>query len=491
MTYWQFIRLQWLSTFRSRAFKSNWGMKILIGFLVLYFGSAFLILGIFMPEILEEQLTEGDTIVGLFASGMLYYTLLDLVVRYFMQDLNIMKIQHYLILPVSKGRVLHYFLRNSIFNFFNLLPLFFIVPFAFRGVQPQFGNVAAVHWLVAALFLVLVNHFLAYYLKRVVAVQAKVVIIAALIVVGLLVGDSAGWFSLQALSGTLYLPLAQYWYAALLPLLLMLLLYRVNYRFLFILSYQDRWLTKAREISTQRFTFLERWGLMGTLVANEIKLIQRNKRTRQVMVSMFLLAFYGLIFYVSDKYGMGWHLFAGIFMTGVGAINYGQFLTSWESAFFDGILTRSISLKEYYWGKFWLLMGFNIIMYILTLAYVFIDFEALYIHTAAFLYNSGINIFVLLYASTYNKKAIDLSKGSSLNYQGTSAVQFILILPLMLLPMLLFLGFHYLGAPYWGLFTLGALGVLGMLFSKYFINETVKNFYEKKYLKAAGFRENS
>lgn len=489
MNYAQFLSLQWKETLRSKAFKSNWGMKILTGFLVLYFGSAFLLLGFFMPEILEETIEGEETIVGAFSGAILYYTLIDIVMRYFLQDLNVLKIRHYLILPVSKKRVLNYFLRNSVFNFFNLIPLFFTVPFAFRAIAPEYGGLAGFTWLIATTLLFLTNHFLAYYLKRVVAVKMQIFIAAALVIAALLLSDAMDWISLQYISKIIYEPLALYPWLAPLPLLPLLVFYRINYNFLLQFTYLDRWQAKAAKVSSQRFTFLENQGLTGTLMANELKLITRNKRTKQVLISTFLLAFYGLIFYASDNYGITWHLFAGIFMTGVGVINYGQFLTAWESAYFDGILTRSFSIRQYYVGKFWLLAAATVLMYLITLPYAFFGAEAFYVNTAAFIYNLGVNTFVILFASTYNKKPIDLGKGSSFNYQGTSATQFIIVIPLLVLPLLLFLGFKLLGFPYYGLLFLSALGIISLLFSKYWMQEIVKNFYEKKYHKAAGFRE--
>ncbi|MBK7428732.1 MAG: hypothetical protein IPI60_17800 [Saprospiraceae bacterium] len=42
-----------------------------------------------------------------------------------------------------------------------------------------------------------------------------------------------------------------------------------------------------------------------------------------------------------------------------------------------------------------------------------------------------------MWASTYNKKKIDLSKGSMMNYQGTGATQFLIAIPLLFGPFLI------------------------------------------------------
>jgi hypothetical protein len=124
------------------------------------------------------------------------------------------------------------------------------------------------------------------------------------------------------------------------------------------------------------------------------------------------------------------------------------------------------------------------------LGYVYFTIDALWINTACFIYNVGVNSFVLLFASTYQKKKIDLSKGSAFNYQGTSATQFIIVLPLMILPILIFQAFNIFDKPYYGLGALVAAGLISLAFSKAWFNEIAKNFQEKKYKNAAGFREN-
>lgn len=481
---------KWQQTLRSGFLRQNWGVKILIGFLVLYFGLIFLALGIFMPELLIEVHGKGD-VLGYFSQYILYYLLIDIAARYMLQDLTVLSVQQYLILPIRKARLLHFLLQSSVFNFFNLLPLLFVIPFAIRGVAPAEGALQAVLFSVGMLGVVLCNHFLAIYLKRIAAVKWYVFLISLVVIAGLLIGQNLDWWSLYPASRITFGHLAYTSYAWVLPLLPLAGLYHLNYAFLKRFTHLDQWQKQATAAAENRFAYLEKRGLYGAMVANELKLITRNKRTKGVLFSGLLLAAYGLIFYGVDTYreGYSWLLFAGIFMTGVMMINYGQFLVSWESAYFDGILTRNFSVKQYYRGKFWLLATMVLVMYIITLPYAFFGLKALYINTAAMLYNLGVSSIVLLYASTYTKKPIDLSKGAAFNYQGTSATQFVITLPLLLVPILLFQGFNLLGAPLWGLVVIGGLGLINLLFLPYYLQETAKNFKEKKYAKAAGYRQ--
>lgn len=485
------LQHKWKQTFRSGVFRQNWGVKLLMGFLLLYFGSAFLTLGLFLPEVLKEVHGTETSITLLFAQYVLYYSLVEILARYMLQDLSVLSVQQYLILPIRKSKLLHFLLQSSVFNFFNLLPLLFIIPFAIRGVAPEEGAFQALLFTLGMLGVVLCDHFLAIYLKRVVAVKLYIFLIALVVIAGLLVGQNLEWWSLYPVSRFTFGPLAHSYYAWMVPLLPLASLYRLNYAFLKRFTHLDQWQKQAKVASKNRFAYLEKRGIYGAMVANELKLITRNKRTKGVLFAGVFLALYGLLFYSADIYreGYGWLLFAGIFMTGVMMINYGQFLVSWESSFFDGILTQNFSIEQYYRGKFWLLATMVLVMYIITLPYAFYGMKALWINTAAMLYNLGVSTVVLLFASTYTKKPIDLSKGAAFNYQGMSATQFVITLPLLLVPILIFQGFNLLGKPVLGLVVIGGLGLANLLLLPYYLRETVRNFKEKKYQKAAGYRQ--
>ena len=117
------------------------------------------------------------------------------------------------------------------------------------------------------------------------------------------------------------------------------------------------------------------------------------------------------------------------------------------------------------------------LMFVLSIPYVYFGWKVLLIHFAAMIYNIGINTHVLLYAGSFNRKKINLSERAAFNYQGTGAVQWLLGIPLLLLP----LGFFYLGYKLvnfqTGIATLIGLGILGFLF-----HEVLMKFITKKYI---------
>lgn len=481
---------QWKQMLRAKTLSQGWGVKLFLGFLALYFGGAFLFLGIALPEILGEFHPDVTALVPVFGQYVLFYMLIDLAMRFFLQDLNVLRLQHYVTHPIKKKSLINFLLGGSVFNFFNLLPLFAIIPFFLRVVIGELGAGNAVFWLVSMLLVVGFNHFTAIYVKRVAAVKQRVFIGFAAVVALLFVGHALEWFSVLSWSAVVFEGMGQLWFL-LIPLAAIVLLYVLNYRFLYSQSYVDAWRKESKEAKTQEFSFLESRGVVGTMMANELKLILRNKRTKVILFFTVLMCAYGLIFYGEPQYADSYVLFifVGIFMTGIFMINYGQFMIGWESAYFDGILTRAYPMEAFFKAKFWLLAASALITYTLTTPYVYFGMKALYINTAAFVFNIGFNTFVLLYASTYQKKRIDLSKGSAFNYQGTSITQFVIVLPLMILPMLIYWPFGAFGKPYWGLSALVAVGLISLAFHKQWFAAIIKNFNEKKYKNAAGFRE--
>jgi hypothetical protein len=127
--------------------------------------------------------------------------------------------------------------------------------------------------------------------------------------------------------------------------------------------------------------------------------------------------------------------------------------------------------------------------FIITIPYLFFDIEILLINFVTFLFNLGFLSFLLLYMATYNKKRMDLSKGSSFNYQGVGAANWLVLLPAFVLPMLIYAPFGLMGYRYAGYAAIGLIGILGLLSRKYWVKAIERNFYKRKYIMADGFRE--
>ena len=182
-------------------------------------------------------------------------------------------------------------------------------------------------------------------------------------------------------------------------------------------------------------------------------------------------------------------IFVGTFMTGGMTMNYLNYAFGYESNHFDGILTSRVDMDLYIKAKLSIGMLISTVCFIITIPYLFFDIEILLINFVTFLFNLGFLSFVLLYMATFNKKRMDLSKGSSFNYQGVGAANWLVLLPAFILPLLIFVPFWLLGYRYAGLAAIGFVGIVGLLTRKIWIKAIERNFYKRKYVMAEGFRE--
>ena len=101
-------------------------------------------------------------------------------------------------------------------------------------------------------------------------------------------------------------------------------------------------------------------------------------------------------------------VFVGIFVTGIFIINFGQFIPAWDSGYYKLLMSQNIKYKEYLNSKYSLMLMSAVIMFILSIPYVYFGWEILVIHFAVMIYNIGINTYILLYAGSFNRKKIDL-----------------------------------------------------------------------------------
>jgi len=206
-------------------------------------------------------------------------------------------------------------------------------------------------------------------------------------------------------------------------------------------------------------------------------------------LSVFFLA-YGFILYNGKNLENYMILtMIGLLMTSIFSLLYGQYLFSWESSFFDCYLVYNISAYDYIRSKYLLLMISSILSYFLSLPYVLISYKIIIVNIPLLFYNIGISSILLIFFCTFNSSRIDLGKSQFMNYQGTGLNQFLLIIPIMGVPIPVYLIFKSFGLSQYYFYVLGMMGLIGIIFNKYFIHMMTSQFIKRKYQMALGFRQ--
>jgi len=489
----EFIKLRIRETTRSSVWNKNVAINIVLAFFMLYMVVCFLMIGFFLDRALVESFPGYDP-VDLLNRTLLYYFGLELLIRFFMQSTPAMSITPFLHLPVRRSFLMHFLLARSIINPLNYISFLIFLPFAIRAVSAIYSGAAACWWLLSLFLTILFVIYANTYIKRQMVVKPIVSLGCGLALIALIALDIFGVFSLSEISAFMFGAALERPLWILIPIALAASVYLFNYRFLMARSYPeeiDRAVRK-KQVAVQTLGFMSRFGQIGELIGLELKMILRHKRTKSVLYLAFFFMFYGMLIYPNPQFHdkMFWLIFVGIFINGLAMLSYGQYIVGWESKFFDGILTREGSLLDYFRAKYYLLVSFCLICYVLTTPYVFFGIKILWIQTVCFLFNIGINTCIMLWFSQYNRKRMELSQGSAFNWQGTGASQFIVMLPAMILPIMIATIFDWVGLGDWGLGALALLGVMGILCHKWIIQMICQRFAQTKYAQAEGFRSN-
>lgn len=485
-----FIRHELKAFWRSKNTGKSVAIRVVMALLILYLFLNVLFVGIFLDKLLGE-IFANDDLVKSFCGILLIYFLFDLLMRLQLQELPTLRVQPYLHLPIKRNILVRYLALTAVFSAFNLWPFVLFLPFIFKIIAPDSGFVTALAFIIAIAGLTVFNNYLALYIKRKSNLNGWVFLVSAVVLI-LITSCDFKWhlYSLHDISYAFFGRLVSIPALAIVPLVLGVVMYYFNFLYLKQNMYLEELTAHKVKIykSSTDIPVLARFGAVGDLAANEIKLILRNKRPRSALVMGLFFMFYGLIFYTNHLYGQNWYIFVGMFMTGIFIISYGQFMFSWQASHFDGILVSNISFSDFLKAKYLLFTMVSTVAFLLTTPYAYFGWKIVVVHFVMYLWNIGVNTTMVLFFANRNFKRIDLSKGASFNWEGVGATQLLLSFPLILAPYLVYLPFMVFKHPDMGLIALGVIASLFILTRSYWIKQLEADYYSKRYQIAEGFR---
>lgn len=489
----RFISFEWKQFFRSSNWQKSIAINILMIFLALYMIVSFLALGLVLYPVLKKIYPDNDPFI-MFNGFLFYWIMADLMMRFFLQKLPVMSVKPLLTLPVKRKSIINYVLRKSAFSFFNFLPLFAIIPFSIMLIINDYNVVNILVWVFVMILSTLIINFINFIIESL-SSQIELSFLPIIAFVGIL--SALNHFELISFSELVskgVLGIVDSPVYVMIPIFVLMLLYQLNYKALKQKLYIDNSLkTKTQKAKETNLEWTKRLGDISSFLQLDIKLITRNKRAKSSVWIVLIGLLYGLFFYPQPMY-REWEplfIFIGIFVTGIFLINFGQFIPAWDSAYYKLLMSQNIKYEKYLKSKFTLMAASIIIMFLLSIPYVYFGWKILIAHFAAAIYNMGVNTHVILFAGSFNRKKINLDERAAFNWQGTGAVQWLVGIPLMLLPMLLF------GILFWifnfevGVIVIAALGVLGIVFHQKIMKIINKKYSDSKYKMIDAFSQDN
>ncbi|MCV2485659.1 DUF5687 family protein [Flavobacterium sp. SH_e] len=481
----KFLYLEWKAFSRSASFGKNLAMKILIGFLMIYFSLIFIGMGVGAFYVLKEMKLEPLVTVNKF---LIYYFLLDLIIRLLLQSIPVLNIKPLLVLPFKKPTIVHFSLGKTALSFFNWVHALFFIPFSVVLILNGYDVVEIVFWHLGIMAMIYINNFLNIILSNIDKLFAVFVVL-------IVVFGGAQYYKLFDIT-TFTTPFFQNFYdidgVFLIPILVLIGLYVFTFKYFEKNLYLDAGLSVKHDVaSTENLTWLNQFGTLGTFLKNDIKLIKRNKRSKTTIVMSVIFLFYGLIFFANPHQPPAMHIFAGIFVSGGFLFVFGQFVPSWDSSYYQLMMTQNIPYRGYITAKWWLIVIVTFISTILASFYLFYGWEVYLTIVVGAIYNIGVNSHLVLLGGAFTKTPIDLSNagGAFGDKKAFNVNSMLLSLPKIFLPLLLYwLGLHFADKTV-ALSLVAGAGILGFIFKEKVFSLIEKRYKIEKYSTISAYKQ--
>ncbi|MBP2833302.1 hypothetical protein J8281_13995 [Aquimarina sp. U1-2] len=484
-----FFTLQWKSFWRSASLTSGLFMKLFMGFWALWFAIMFTVAGMTVYEFIKERLHLDP--LETINKFLIYWWVFDLIFRYVLQKMPIVNSTPLLLLPFSKNKIVCFALAKTVFSFFNLIHAFFFIPFSLILASNGYPAIDILLWLIALIALIYSNNFLNILLNK----KDKLVFFVAVLLILSATLQYFEYFDSTVYTSLFFKSFYSTPFMVFVPILTLLVLILVSFTSFAKQLYLDAGVkTKYRTVKTENLAWLDRFGRTAIFLKNDVKLIKRNKRARSTILVSFLFLFYGLLFFTGTFKSYDnpvWTIFAAIFVTGGFLLSFGQFVPSWDSAYYPLMMSQNIKYKEYLSSKWWLMVIATLFSTLLASGYLYFGWDVYLAILVTSIYNIGVNSHIVLWAGAYVKTPIDLTshKKAFGDKQAFNTKTLMLSLPKMVLPMLLYAVGYYLYSPNAGYILVAVVGIAGFAFKDKVFNIIERIYKSEKYKTLSAYKQ--
>ena len=472
---------------RAPQLEAKLATKLLMSFIVLYFGGSLLFAGIVAYPILSDQFPERDPI-SIINSVLVLIFIFELIIRYFLQQLPITEVKSFLLLSIPKKRIIQNVLFRSLISINNAIPVLLYLPISISMLQDGYALGQAIAWWVAVTAFSLCLNLLSFLANK----NNKVLVGFVVFLTLLYLGESYMDVELLRSAGYFFdaLVIQPLWVVV--PLGVFVLLYQITFSFLKTnLNLEGSLAAKKEVANAGRYDFLDVFGSHALFLKNDLRLIIRNVRPRNIVMMSFLFLFYGLFFFTQDNQPEAMLVFASIFISGGFLLTYGSYVPAWDSEYYAFLMSQNLPYKKYLDSK-WRLMTFAIALStVLSLPYLYFGVKMYLLILSGASFNIGLGTWITLYGGLLNKQPLKLNVKAKAfeNTQAFSGKLFLMITPKMVLPVLLYIIPATLFNPTVGYITLASSGVLGIVFKNQILTQMVKLFAKDKHTMLKAFTQ--
>lgn len=252
---------------------------------------------------------------------------------------------------------------------------------------------------------------------------------------------------------------------------------------------------KKQKVKSLNLSWTEKYGLIGSFVRNDVRLIWRNIRPRQALPGFFI--FYVMVFFMFSKYGQHFQqpdfnkvLFL-LMLTGFFVIQFGNFIPAWDSEYYPLLMSQSISYRQYLEAKWWLMAVSILVISILALPFLFISWQVYVLILALAIFNLGVNLPLTLLTGAYRQTPIKLNEKVKAfqNRESFKIKSFTFAILKLFVPIIIFILIKNYAGYLYGIIFLFILGLIGLLSKNWFLDRLSRLYIQRKYITLEGFKK--
>lgn len=458
---------------------------------IVYLGFIFLVFGITLVNIVEKHLPDRNPI-DVVSQFMIYYFVAEFTMRFFLQKLPVANLKPLLIVSIPRDRIIKFFLGRSFLSAFNFMQLFFLIPFVIVCSLRGNGVLSSVVWGLGMYCLIASMHFLIILMES----YKKVFYSVLAVVLGLAAAQYYELFDITLFTQPLFYTAYKYPVSLLGYLCLLMASIYAAYAYYRNNMYLDSLIEeKVGERDTHELNWLNRFGKQALFLKNDIRLILRNKRAKTTVLMSVMFLFYGFLILLpnsGDNEPLTIYVFVGYFVTGGFLMMYGQYVPSWDSAYYPLLMTQNVKYIDYLKSK-WLMIVLGVVVSTICGAiYLVKSVNLFYIILAVGVFNIGISSFIVLIGGAFLKSPIDLTANKNV-FGDKNAFNLRVIavsIPQLILPIVLFWIGNFAFGIYGGIAILVVFGTAGVLCRKYLFNYIITLYKKEKYSTIQAYKKN-
>lgn len=427
-------------------------------------------------------------------SALIFILLLDFLIRFPFQKAPTQEVKPYLLLPVRRKRLLDFLLIRSGLSGFNLIWLFFFVPFAIITITKFYGMWGVLTYCIGMWMLMILNNY--WFLLCLTLINERIwwillpVLVYGGIAAGLFIPENSILFDWSVdlgegfITGNLLTFIGTFLAIGLLWLINRAVMSRLVYDE--INKVED---TKVKHVS--EYKFLDRYGEIGEYMRLELKMMLRNKVCKTALRTVFLIVIlFSCVLSFSEIYdGTGMKNFIMVYNFVIFGLLFLSNIMSYEGNYIDGLMSRKESIYTLLRAKY-ILYSIAILIPLLLMIPAMATGKLSVLSCIAWaVFSVGCVYFGLFQLAVYNTKTVDLNAKMTNRHNAGTGLQNLIAGAALGVPLLL----NFVLVAVWGdtvtSWILIVIGAAFILTSRFWLKNVYHRFMKRRYKNMEGFRD--